>query len=154
MSRLLRQKKITVIGAVCLLMAAAGAYAYWTQGGSGTGTAATGTTEALTIQQTTVVTGLAPAAPAVALEGTITNPGDGTVNVASVTVAIASVTPTAGNTCTVANYEILNPTDSSIGDILAGASVGWSGPSIRMIDTGVNQDGCKDAVVNLTYSSL
>lgn len=153
MSRLLRQKKITVIGAICLLMATAGAYAYWTQAGSGTGSADTGTSVALTIEQDTVVTGLAPGAPAVALEGSITNPGTGTVRVASVTVAIASVTGGDG-VCTAANYAIANPTDSTTGDIAGGASVDWSGPTIRMVDTGVNQDGCKNATVNLTYSSL
>ena len=152
MSHLLRHKKITAIGAVCLLMAAAGAYAYWTQGGSGSGSAGTGTTTALTIAQTSTVAGLAPGAGAQSLSGTITNSGSGTVFVTSVTAALSSTGLPAG--CTTADYRINDPVATVNANVAGGASTTWSGPSIEMVDTGANQDACKSATVTVTYTSL
>src|SRR5688500_3674060 len=107
MSRLLRQKKVAVIGAVCLLMAAAGAYAYWTAGGGGTGTAATDTTAALTVNQTTVLAPMYPGLAAQTISGTFDNPNDGPIYVGTVTASIGSVTGGAGS-CDATDYTLAN----------------------------------------------
>lgn len=152
MPSLRRNKKIAVLGTICLLMAAGGAYAYWTQGGTGSGTAGTGTTANLTITQTSTVAGLAPGAPAQPLSGTITNPNDGTVHVASVTAALSSTGLPAG--CTTADYQINDAVSTVDADVASGASANWSGPSIQMVNSATNQDACKTATVTITYTSL
>jgi hypothetical protein len=159
MSRLHGRKKFLVIGAVCTLMAAAGAYAYWTQSGSGTGSAATGSTSAITVNQTSVITGLIPGGSAVTLSGTFTNPNTGPVLPAGVTVAFAATDPitTAGGTpiagCTTADYTLAGT--STVGAEVAGLATGgsWTGLTIKMNDTASNQDACKNAVVHLVYTS-
>jgi len=70
------------------------AFAYWTQGGTGTGTAATGNTADITVNQTSTVANLAPGLSAQPLSGNFDNPNSGPVYVTSVTVSIASVDST------------------------------------------------------------
>jgi len=155
----IRRKRSVVIGIVAALAVAAGAYAYWTQTGSGSGTAATGSGTAITVNQTSTVTNLSPASTPQALSGTFDNPNSGTVHVTSVTATLASVTGGAGGTpaCTIADYQINNSpttTISAAGQIPAGTGVGtWSGPTIQMLDSATNQNACKGATVNISYTS-
>ena len=51
------------------------AFAYWTSSGSGTGSASTGDTELVTVNQLSDVSDLYPGSPAQALSGDFTNPG-------------------------------------------------------------------------------
>jgi hypothetical protein len=159
MSRLHGRKKIVVVGAVCALIAAAGAYAYWTQSGSGSGSAATGSTAAITVNQTSVITGLVPGGSAVTLSGDFTNPNTSPVKVAAVTVAFAASLPVtdvggaAITGCSTADYT-LGGTSTIGAELLPSATGGsWTGLTIRMNNLGTNQDACKNAVVHLTYTS-
>jgi len=117
------------------------ALAYWTQSGSGTGSAQTGTTTAVTVNQTTVVTGMYPGEPAVTLAGNFTNPNPGSVKVGTVTGALDTANLPAGCVAgdfTVAGSAVINA------EIPTGTNVGtWSGVTIHMNDTAINQDGCK-----------
>lgn len=134
------------------------AFAYWTVTGSGNGTGVTGNTVAITVNQTTAVTNLRPGGVAQELEGTFTNTNGGPVYVDSVTVAIASVTKAAGapaGTCTASDYTLAATTMQVDAEIPAGTNQGsWSGATIAFNNKpDVNQDGCKGATVNLSYTS-
>ena len=156
MSRLLRQKKITVTGAVCLVMAAAGAYAYWTAGGDGTGSAATGTTEALSVNQTTVLAPMYPGLAAQTISGTFDNSNDGPIYVGTVTASIGSVTQADGAVggCDATDYTLANAAMTVGAQVPAGSAVGaWTGATLMFNNKpAVNQDGCKGATVNLVYT--
>ena len=130
-------RRKTAVATVALLVVGGGAaYAYWTVGGSGTGTAATGTTSDITVVQTADVSGLAPGAAAVPLKGTFTNPNSGSVYVSTVTVSIDQVIEAAGvpaGGCTAADYTLSNSTMSVNAEVPAGTSVGaWSGAIDRL----------------------
>lgn len=126
------------------------AYAYWTTTGAGTGDAGTGTVVAVTVNQTSVVTGLAPGLGAQALSGTFSNPNEGPVYVTAVTAAVTG-TDKAG--CTAADYTIAG-TATVNAEVAAGADKGaWSGLSIAFNNRAVNQDACKGAVVSLALTS-
>jgi len=152
-----RKRKLAALGAV-MLIAAAGAYAYWTNSGSGSGTAETGTNAAITINQTSTVTGLSPGGPAQGLSGNFDNSNSSAVFVTSVNAAISSVTGpniTPGTPCDASDYQ-LSGFPIAIGrQIPSGSGVdSWSGGSIAMINKpAVNQDGCKNATVNISYTS-
>jgi hypothetical protein len=154
MSRNHKRWLVAALGAV-VLVAAVGAYAYWTTSGSGTGTGTTGTTSAITVVQTSTVTGLYPGGPAQALSGNFNNPNPGRVRVATVTAALDSITGSVGTpACTVADYQLNNATATVNADVDPGNGKGsWSGPSIQMLDTATNQNACKNATVNITYTS-
>lgn len=129
------------------------AFAYWTQGGSGTGSASTGTTQAITVNQVDPVTNLAPGSGAQPLQGNFDNPNSGPVYVAKVAVAISSVDSTG--TCDASDYT-LSATEVAVGhEIAAGNGVdSWGPVTIAFNDKpGVNQDGCKGATVNLAYTA-
>src|SRR5205823_8540943 len=68
-------KKRAVAAAAAIAIAGGGmaAYAYWTGSGTGSGAASATTPSALTVNQTTSVTGLFPGATAVTLSGTFDN---------------------------------------------------------------------------------
>jgi hypothetical protein len=152
-----RKQKLAAAG-VALLVAAAAAYAYWTNSGSGSGSAETGTNAAITINQTSTVTGLHPGGPAQPLSGNFSNSNSSAVFVTSVSGAIGSVTGpniTPGTPCDASDYELAGFPIAIGREIPSGSGVdSWSGGSIRMINKpAVNQDGCKNATVNITYTS-
>ncbi len=152
-----RWKKIALLA--CLLVSAASAYAYWTSGGTGSGSAATGTTTGITVNQTSTPTGLYPGGPAQPLSGNFTNTNSGPIQVASVNATIASVTKATGapaGPCTATDFTLSGFPTTTItpAEIPSGTGVGsWSGGSIAMVNSASNQDGCKGATVNISYTS-
>lgn len=149
------KRLIAIAATTVVLLGGAGiAYAYWTAGGTGAGSGTTGTSEAITINQTSVVTNLRPDGAAQPLSGTFTNTNDEPVYVATVTASIASITD-GGPTCEATDYTLLNPVMTVNASIPVGASVGsWSGASIEFNNKPAeNQDDCKDATVVLSYSA-
>lgn len=140
---------VALVGVTAL--AVGGAYAYWTAGGSGTGTAQTGTTNDLVVNQTSTVTDMGPGDIPQQLSGDFNNPGPSPVYVASVQVVVDS-TDQPG--CGPDDYLITG--DGAVGqEIPVGDGVGiWGGLAIQFNDLpGVNQDACKGALVTLAYTT-
>ena len=156
MSRIFSRKGVAVMG-VLFLLSAAGAYAYWTGGGSGSGSAATGTTVGITVTQTSTPTGLYPGATAAPLAGKFNNTNAATVYVNEVNASISSVTGpniTVPNPCTAADYQLNGFPVQVDAEVPAGSAQGnWTGPSVQLLNTASNQDGCKGATVNIAYTS-
>ena len=153
-----KSKRLAIVTGTVLVLGGSGiAYAYWSAGGSGTGSAATGTNVAISVNQTSTVTAMAPGDTAQSLSGNFDNPNSGPVYVTSVTASIASVVKAAGapaGTCSATDYTLANPVMSVAAQVPAGDAQGaWSGATIKFNNsTTVNQDGCKGATVNLTYT--
>ena len=154
--KLNRKRKLLALCAT-MLVATGVAYAYWTTTGTGSGSASTGGTVAITVNQTSTVSGLYPGGPAAALSGNFNNPNSGQVRVGSVSATISSVTgPNIDGThpCTGSDYQLNGFPVSVNTQVAAGNGVGsWSGGSIQLLNSGSNQDGCKGATVNLSYTS-
>ena len=141
-----------VIATLVLLSIGGVAYGYWTQTGSGSGSAETGTGEAITINQTSDISGLAPGVAPKTLSGNFDNPNDGPQYVGSVT---ATVTGTdKGDDCDASNYAIAGTAPVNA-EIPSGDGVGsWSGLTIAFVNKpSVNQNACKGATVNISYTS-
>jgi len=149
---LTKKKKLTVATATLLLVSAGAAFAYWTTTGTGTGTADTGDVEAVTIHQTSTITGLAPGAAPVALSGNFDNPNDAAVGVSSVT---GEVSGTSDVGCLVEWYDVAGTGTVTGSSVPTGDGVGsWSGLTIQLVnDPLVNQDACKNATVTITYTA-
>ncbi|WP_210100085.1 hypothetical protein [Paeniglutamicibacter antarcticus] len=158
-SKLGRKKKITLVTAALLAVGAGAAIAYWTVGGAGTGTAVTGTSTDIVVNQTTVVTPMYPGDTAQTLSGTfdnLTNNG-GPVYVGTVTAAIVSVDKAGGaaaGTCEAADYTLTDAAMTVNEEVPAGSEVGsWTGATIQFKNNlEENQDACKGATVNLAYT--
>lgn len=151
---MLTKKKILLVTAV-LMLVAGGAFAYWTNTGSGTGSAATGSNSPITIVQTGSTTTLVPGGPASTLSGTFNNPNTSPVFVNQVTATLASVSGagTGALGCTVADYALTTPTITIGAEVSPDDSTTWSGIQVRLLNSGTNQDDCKNATINLAYTS-
>ncbi len=137
---------------VALVIASAGiAFAYWTQLGGGTGSAGTGTTVAVVVNQTNApITDLYPGGPAQALSGDFDNPNTSAVTVGAVS---ATVTSTSVAGCLPAWYSITGTGTPASQVLAAGPAVGaWSGLNVSMLNDAANQDSCKTATITITYT--
>lgn len=145
---------LAVIGAIAM---ASAAVAYWTAGGSGTGSAGSGTTTPLTAVQTSTVAGMYPGDSAQTLTGKFNNPNAGPAFVASVTASIASAAKAVGapaGTCDVTDYTLAGATMAVNAEVAAGNAQGaWTGATIKFNNkAGADQNACKGATVNLSYA--
>lgn len=153
----LNKKKVAAASA--LMLGSSGiAAAYWTAGGSGTGTGTTGTTVAITVVQTSTVSNMGPGVAPQTLSGNFNNSNSGPVYVGTVTASIGSVIKAAGapaGTCDATDYALANAAMTVNAEVPAGTAQGsWSGATIKFNNkSGVNQDACKGATVNLSYAT-
>jgi hypothetical protein len=151
-----KKSKLAVGTATIVLVGAGAAFAYWTAGGEGTGTAASGDTIALEVVQSSTITNLRPGGSAQTLSGKFNNTNTGPIYVGTVTASIASVTqdPAAVGSCGVSDYTLANESMTVGTEVPVGNLVGsWSGATIQFNNKpAVNQDGCKNATVNLAYT--
>jgi hypothetical protein len=152
----LKTKRQALLGVGLALIMATAAFAYWTAGGSGSGTAQAGTTTGLTVNQTSTLTAMYPGDSAQTLSGTFDNPNSGPIHVGTVTASISSVTKAGGapaGTCDATDFTLASAAVTVNADVPAGTSTGsWSGATIRFNNKATNQDACKGATVNLAYA--
>lgn len=149
-----RRSAIGIVAAILLL--SAGAYAYWTIGGSGTGSADTGNVTAITVNQTTELTAMYPGDSPQTISGDFTNGNDGPVYVGTVTASIASVEKATGavaGTCDATDYTLAGAVMAVNAEVASGTDVGaWTGATLQFNNKATNQDACKGATVNLAYA--
>lgn len=134
-----------------MVLSGGAAYAYWSAGGSGSSTAGSGTNSSITVNQNSVVTGLAPGLAPQTLSGNFDNPNASLVYVTAVT-AMVSGTSIVG--CGPTDYTIAGAANVNA-EIPAGNGVGaWTGLTIAFNNkAGVDQSICKDAEVTIAYTS-
>jgi hypothetical protein len=152
----MKKARFIAIASVVFTIAVVGiAFAYWTQGGTGSGGATAGTTTAITVNQTGTPTGLYPGGTAQALSGTFTNPNAHPVHISSVTVAVHAFSVQSDNTkpaCTDADFAVGGTSGANV--VPSGTGVGtWSGLTVRMVDGAANQDNCKGVNITLDYTA-
>ena len=151
-----RATKVVALTAA-LVVAGGAAFAWWTAGGSGTGSASTGTVTGITVNQTSSIAGLYPGGPLAPLAGDFTNTNSSPVYVAQVSVAVQTGWSAQANgskpACTAADFALVQPGPTGL-EVPSGTNVsGWSGGSIQLIDAAANQDNCKSVTVPLVYTS-
>ena len=154
--RITRRKKYFIAGIAALgLIGSGSAIAYWTTTGGGTGSASVGTSTAVTVTQLGSISALTPGSPAQAINFNINNPAATNQTIATVAVSISSVT---GGTnlpfaCAAADFTLVQPT-ATYGDLTPGNhAYSPSGATLALINSATNQDGCKNATVNLAFAA-
>lgn len=153
-----RKKQLgTVFAIVALAAISTAAYAYWTAGGSGTGSAAAGSTVGLVPNQTTVLSPMFPGDSPQVISGNFDNSNSGPVQVATVTASITSVTKAVGapaGTCDATDFTLTDPVMTVNALVPAGVGVGaFTGAAIQFNNKpAVNQDACQEATVTLSYA--
>ena len=154
--RILSKKSKTIIAAAAIigLTGSGVAYSFWTIGGTGGGTATTGTVVGITVNQTSTVGNLFPGGTAQPLSGTFTNSNASAVTVTSVSAAVdtSNAALFGPGKCLAADFTIIGSSNNP-GTILPGTGGSWTGLSIQMNQTLVNQDGCKLKAIPLLLTS-
>ena len=154
--KITKKRVLTAVSVVGVLVVAAISYAYWTAGGSGDGTATAGSTEGITVNQTSVLDAMYPGDSAQTLSGDFTHANEGPAYVGTVTASIASVVKAAGapaGTCDATDFTLSNAEMTVNAEVPTGEHKGsWSGATIQFNNKATNQDACKGATVNLHYA--
>lgn len=153
-----KKRPIAILTAILVLVGGGAAYAYWTVGGAGTGSATTAATaQSVTVVQTSTVSGIAPGTAAQTLSGTFNNPNNASVYVTSVTAAISGVVKASGavaGTCDATDYALTGATMTVGQQVAAGNAQGtWTGATIAFTNKSTNQDQCKGATVSISYTA-
>ena len=157
MSRIFTKKRALLGTAAVSLVAVAVAVAYWTAGGSGTGSASVqGAQQSLAAAQTTVLSAMYPGDSAQTISGTITNPNSAKIYVTNVVASIASVTKAGGapaGTCDASDFTLADAT-MAVGQEVDGngGTKPFTGATIKFNNKNANQDACKGATVGLAYA--
>lgn len=154
--RINRKRALTAIAAFAVLAIAGGAFAYFTSSGEGTGSAAVGTSQEVTVTQVGSIANLQPGGEPQAVDFAIHNPLTTKQFISKVAVSISSVEGpniSVATPCAAADFELTQP--NAIDKDLASGETEFSpsGATIAMIDSESNQDGCKEATVNLSFSA-
>jgi hypothetical protein len=111
-------------------------------------------TNALRIDQTSVVVELRPGQAPSPIEGMVTNRKDEPLYVTAVVVSIVGVTlspDAAPGSCDASDYVLLDPEMPVNEMVEPHESVAFSGASIGFLDQPWNQDACQGATVHLAY---
>jgi hypothetical protein len=139
------KKQIIVAGAAVGVLAIGGvALAYWTSTGSGTGTASTDSASWDVTIDSTDLADLSPNGPTEIVTFHVNNPNSGVQNLQT---ASPSVVDTTDSGCTAADFSV-GAASITFGDVASGDTVDGTF-SLKMIDTGENQDDCQGVTVNL-----
>jgi hypothetical protein len=152
-----KDKRSLVLALVAVVVLTAGAIAYWTAGGAGTGSGnAAGAQTPLTVNQTTTLAAMYPGDSAQTISGNFDNPNPGPIYVGTVTASIASVTKAVGavaGTCDATDFTLANAAMTVNAEVASGNAKGsWTGATIKFNNKASNQDQCKGATVNLAYT--
>ncbi|MFN2606533.1 MAG: hypothetical protein ABR511_01360 [Acidimicrobiales bacterium] len=149
-----RRMAAAAVGGIALVGSGLGAYAYWTTGGTGTGSATTGTTSDVTVTQLGTISALTPGSPAQPIDFKINNPAATNQYITSVVVSITVPPGTgAGPACTTGDFTLVQPT-AAYGDLTPGDHLYQpSGASLALKNTSANQDNCKSATVSLSFTA-
>lgn len=111
------------------------------------------TASPLVINQAPVAAKLYPGGPVQTLSGSFTNSGTSPVAVAAVTATLERVAGGRGS-CSLDSFELNGPVMTVDRQIPVGVEVGsWGGATIRMLETSRNQDGCRAADVQISYTA-
>jgi len=150
MSNRNKTRMVAALGAVVAVTIAVAAVAYWTGGGSGTGSGQVGTVGSVTLTGS-ITPGSAPGT-AEAVSFTAANASESPIRVT--TVHLVSVAADAAHAaCETADFTMADVTESHQVPAEATAEALPNDGSLVYANTAVSQDACKGATLTLTLSS-
>jgi hypothetical protein len=153
-----RRTTVISVGMALVVATSVIAFAFWTGGGAGTGHAQAGNTGLpLVVNQTGTPTGLTPGAPGAPLSGDFDNPNATGVFVNQVIGVVSAVAPVQANPakppCDFHDF-VVSGTANVGAAIPSGNHQGsWSGLTLSLTNTAVNQDNCKNVIVTIDYTT-
>jgi hypothetical protein len=151
MKLITKRRTVFVLTAALMVAVVSGAYAYFTTTGAGTGTAAVGSSSAVTLHAT--VTGSLFPGTSSPVSFTVDNPSSGAQRVG--TISLSSITVDAGHSecstvITGGTPDFAMPAVAVNHSFASGSGQAVTpGGTLTMNDTGVSQDKCQGATLTL-----
>jgi hypothetical protein len=143
-----RRAAAVVAGIAGAAVVGTAAWAYWTQGGSGSGSATVASSVSdIVVTQTAPVGTLVPG-DSVALSGTLTNPNKTDIKVGSLSATITAVS----NGAAISDFSVTGGPVIVNAVVKKGTPVAWSGLTLTYANSDVNQDNAKGATVTISYT--
>ncbi len=150
-----RKRALVAISCTIALAATGAAVAYFTSSGSGTGTAAVGSSSPVTLQAT-ISSNLYPGSSS-PVTFTVSNPSSGSQRVGTIT--LSSISVDAGHSACSTTIGGGNP-DFSMPAVTVNKVFGTGnnqsvtpGGTLTMNETGLNQDACQGATLTLNLAN-
>jgi hypothetical protein len=159
MRRIKHKKLAVLVSTVAILALAGAAFAYFTNSGTGAGSASVGTSSIIQLSSAPVGT-LYPGGAAVPVTVNVHNPGAGSQYVGTISGVVndnTNSTVTTADDClgswfVVANVDF-NGTLTADNGAAGGTDEGSRNTTVSMNDSGTNQDACKLDSMSITWSS-
>ena len=155
MSRIITRKRALLSAVVASAALAAVAFAFYSTTGDGSGsggTTANGYADTLNITGDANASTLVPNS-SVPISGNVSNDNSGAAAVGTITGSVTNVDESGTGTCALNNFVIEN-ISLAPGTVIPGNGDAAFTASLRMVDsTTVNQDPCKNAELDITWSS-
>lgn len=155
MNLITKRRSFFVLTAAVMVVVVGGAYAFFTSSGTGTGTAAVGSSSAVTLHAT--VTGSLYPGSSSPVTFTVDNPSSGKQRVG--TISLLSITPDAGHSECSTVITGGNP-DFTMAAVAANQTFGSGNAqtvtatgTLAMNETLISQDKCQGATLTLTVKS-
>ena len=162
MKRFGKRTVVVLAVAVAASVAAVAGYAFWTSTGSGSGSASTGTSGAWQVtSQSPQGVALVPGGPAQTVQYTVTNTGAGDQVLAGVMVSVANGdgSPWTPGGCSAADFSVNGQSAGSphfhtaLAQTFGPGGSSSATVSVRLVETGANQNGCKSLTVPLHFAA-
>lgn len=151
----MRRIAIAGVTAGAVLLTGGVAFAFWSSTGTSAGAAEVAAAAAdLTVTQVGAPSGLFPGGSPVDIVARVGNPSGTAIQLTDVTVTVTDVLDSGGTSigagCPTTDFAIADT--AYAGELIAagGSSGDETVATIRLLETGVNQDACKNAVVVLS----
>ena len=144
-----RKKRYLALLGIAVVAIGGLAFAYWTGGGSGTGSGSVGTSNAVVLTGT-----VSPgSSPGTSKPVSFTAANSGTATYVTEVQLVSVAADGAHSACVVADFTMANVAQGHL--VPAGATVEPlpNNGSLAFANTGLNQDACKNATLTLTLSS-
>ena len=163
--RILKSKKVIalILGTAVAAFLTVGAYAYFTSSGNGSGSATVGDSTTWAVTTLSATGGpLTPGGPTESITYQVKNNSTGSQKLSSVAISVANNDAsawTAVSGCSKSDFSIdgaaagLTFNDTAHAANLAPGATATGSITLQMVDSGGNQDGCKNATVPLYLSA-
>jgi len=163
--RIIKSKKVIalILGTVVAAVLSVGAYAYFTSTGNGSGSATVGTSTTWSVTTLSATGGpLTPGGPTESITYKVKNNSSGYQNLANVAISVANADASAWTSvagCSKSDFSIdgaaagATYNDTAQAANVAPGATATGSITLQMVDSGSNQDGCKNATVPLYLSA-
>jgi hypothetical protein len=147
--KLLKKRTALVLSAVAVLAVAGIAVAYWTTGGSGSGSGAVAESNGTLVLHGTINNALTPGSTS-SVSFTADNAGSSSLQVGTVKAVVSIDAAHSG--CKASDFTIAATPENQVIPANGSAALAHDG-SISMADSAENQDACQGATISLALTS-